>query len=364
MADAPLKVFTDREYLPEGLGHCMMLKPFWGGTSDHDGYDRLVRTGPEFLRLAPAEGAEVALLPFDGSHLIHDGKQGRPDPRLIAIAARFAERASAAGLPTVVIVNSDSTRPIPIADAIVFRTSLDRRRRGDREFPMPAWHEDLVANHLGGEIRLRPREDVPSVGFCGLAADSAPRLRRRVKMLARRAGRPLGLEIEHNDGIYLRREAMLALEASGLVRTEFIVRSQFFGGAVEQPMDAEARARIRSDFVSNLVDNDYALSARGYGNFSFRFFEAMSVGRIPLLIDTDCVLPYEFLHDYRSLCVIVPEDEIRGIGRAVAGFHGRFSAGEYLDLQRRIREFWVEWLSPEGFFRHLPLHWRPRPAIG
>ncbi len=338
------------------MNHCLMMIPFWGNFLPHDGYAGLEREGKHFLELVEPEAAEVAVLPFDGSELI-DFRDHRVVPAVRDLAARFVERARAAGLKTIVIMNSDSNQPIDLPDILVFRTSLSSRTRGPNEFALPAWHEDLVGNHLGGQIKLSEWNEIPSVGFCGLAATSGPPLRRRVKMLFRELVRPLGIHIDHNDGIYLRRSAMLALSACPRVRTQFVARSQYFGGAVE---NEQVKARVRREYVDNLVSSDYALSARGYGNFSFRFFETMSVGRSPVLIDTECVLPYDFIHDYRDYCVIVPERGIDQIGGAVADFHVRLTREGYVDLQRRIREFWLEWLSPEGFFRNLPAHWRER----
>jgi hypothetical protein len=366
MAGCPLHVFTDRAYLPEGVEHCQMLVPFWGNPNAIDGYSTLEREGKEFLRLTAPETAEVALLPFDGDYLL--GRPTRkPCPRAIALAAQFVERARGAGLKTIVLVNSDKTDPIRLRDVIVFRTALNRRTRAAHEFALPTWQEDLVKNHLEGQIVLRERPDVASMGFCGLAATRGPRLRRRVKLFAHAVGRSLGFQIEPIDGIYLRREAMEALARCPEVRTQFIVRTQYYGGAARDNgvvKDPAQLAMVRREYVQNLVDNDYALSLRGYGNFSFRFFEAMSLGRVPLLIDTDCVLPFDFLHDYRDYCVIVPEARLGDAGRAVSEFHSRLSPQDFLDAQRRARDFWLKWLSPEGFFRNLALHWRGRPAPG
>lgn len=225
---------------------------------------------------------------------------------------------------------------------------------------MPAWHEDLVVNHLGGQITRKERPEVPSVGFCGLAATTNPRLKRRLKMVIHQLARAAGFYIDHNDGIYLRRNAMDALSGHPAVRTRFITRSDCFLGVAETP---ETIARMRREYVDNLIDSDYALCLRGYGNFSFRFFEAMSVGSIPALVNTECVLPYDFMHDYREYCVMVPEDRLRGMGQAIREFHARVSPEGYLELRQRIREFWVQWLSPEGFFRNIPLHWRHRSPI-
>lgn len=125
MSHSPLKVFTDRAYLPEELKHCLMLIPFWGDHHAHDGFARLEREGKEFVQLVAPEDAEVALLPFDGSHLLKF--RGGPNPRAVELAAQFVERARTAGLRTIIMVNSDSTAAIPLPDVIVFRTSLNRR---------------------------------------------------------------------------------------------------------------------------------------------------------------------------------------------------------------------------------------------
>jgi Exostosin family len=361
LGNAPLRVFTDRRCLPEGVAHCQMLIPFWGNDSLHDGYDRFAQMGKDFFCLTSLEEAEIALLPFDGRFLL-PAPHKPPDPKLIAHAAQFVEKARTAGLKTIVVANCDTIAPVPLPDVIVFRNSLNSRTRRANEFTLPAWHEDLVRAHLGGHIQVRERRDVPSVGFCGLAATTKPRRRRRLKMIARKALHPLGIHIEHNDGIYLRRDAMLALDQYSGLKTQFIVRKDYFGGTPGlETWDKTAMTKVRTEYVQNLVDNDYALSARGYGNFSFRFFEAMSVGRIPLLIDTECVLPYSSLVDYREFCVIVPENQIFSTGAAVAEFHAGLSAEGFVDLQRQIRNFWNEWLSPESFYRNLSLNWS-RPA--
>jgi hypothetical protein len=146
---------------------------------------------------------------------------------------------------------------------------------------------------------------------------------------------------------------MLALENQPGVRTNFIAHEHFFGGG---SVSESLRPKARQDYYENFITSDYGLAVRGFGNFSFRFYEIMAAGRIPVLIDTDCVLPYDFIHDYREFCVIVPESEIDRVGDYVLRFHARFSPDDFRDLQIRIRRFWEEWLSPKGFYRNVPLH--------
>ncbi len=348
------RIFTDRAYLPEGFAHCSMLRPHWGDPTGHDAYSRYARDGSASQRLVGADEAEVALLPFDGTHLL--SKDPAVAGKAREAAGRFAAVAAKAGLRVLVLATDESTAPLGIDGSIVLRNALDRRRRPRGDFAMPGWFDDYVTGYLGGSVVPREKPERPVVGFCGLAATRGPRLRRRAKLLAYRALGAAGVHVPHNDGLEIRRRGMAALEAHPGVRTAFIVRDRFFGGGGDDP---EVKARVRREYYDNLVGSDYVLAARGFSNFSFRFFEAMSVGRIPVLIDTDCVLPYDFLHDYRELCVVVPEAEIDRVGDHILRFHARFSPGGYRDLQARIRAFWEEWLSPEGFFRKVPLHLGP-----
>jgi hypothetical protein len=151
---------------------------------------------------------------------------------------------------------------------------------------------------------------------------------------------------------------MEALARSPRVETRFTIRPACFHGEA----DAATRAAQRQEYLRNIVETDYTLCLRGYGNYSFRFFEAMSLGRPPLLIDTDCVLPLDFLHDYRKLCVVVPQADLRRAADHVARHHATLDDEGQLELQRRVRAFWAEWLAPERFFRNVALHWRTRPA--
>ena len=61
--------------------------------------------------------------------------------------------------------------------------------------------------------------------------------------------------------------------------------------------------------------------------------------------------------------MIVPESRLGRIGEYVMQFHNRFSHEEFRELQLRIRNFWTDWLSPEGFFRNIHRHWRDRQLV-
>jgi hypothetical protein len=348
-----LNIFSDRRFLPDGVKHALPLIPFWGEYHDHDGYTRFASWARDNWRLTSLKDAGIAALPFDGREIL-----GGPTPQAstVTLAQRFVDLAAGAGLQTLIVVNHDSIAPLPISGPmVVLRVSLDRRTRASWEFALPAWHENIVDTHLGGQLPFREYRSRPVVSFCGIAARTDPPLKRRVKFAAMRALKTIGYHWPHNDGIYLRQLAMSHLNASPRVETSFIVRDAYFGGV---ELDPTVKAPVRAEYIQNILDSDYVLCVRGWGNFSFRFFEAMSLGRTPVLVDTDCVLPFDFIHDYKSLCVVVPENKVQQLDQRVSDFHASFNSRTYRLHQECVRSFWVEWLSAEGFFRHLAEHWK------
>ncbi len=312
-----------------------MLYPFWGpNREDPDDpntgrFDRYAKVGTDFFELVPPESADVVVFPCAWT------------PALAPKAERVVVAAREAGKPTVVFVAGDEHRTIrdPI---LVFQTSLERSRRLPNEFAQPAWSEDFVAAHLGGELPLRPKGARPVVGFCGLAP-SRRGLRGRLRA--------------HAAHTSIRARALRLLDEHPGVETNFVVRERFLGGALTRGgLDVGTMRRVRVEFVQNMVESDYVLCARGAGNFSYRLYETLSCGRVPVFVDTDVVLPLDFEADWRSHCVWVDESELDSIGDRVAEFHEAIGDDEFVDLQRSCRRFWEHYVAPEGFFAYFHEH--------
>jgi len=66
----------------------------------------------------------------------------------------------------------------------------------------------------------------------------------------------------------------------------------------------------RGRYLDRLEDTKFPLCPRGKGLNSIRFFEALRLGRIPVLIADDTKLPLEWMIDYDEFIVRVPEQEI------------------------------------------------------
>ena len=97
-----------------------------------------------------------------------------------------------------------------------------------------------------------------------------------------------------------------------------------------------------------MKDSDYIICVRGGGNFSARFYETLAMGRIPIFINTDCILPFDNLIDWKRYCVWVEKKELRNIGEKITTFHQSLSNEEFQKLQAECRIIWEQYLSREG----------------
>jgi hypothetical protein len=339
-----VKIYADRAYLPDGVDPVELLYPFWDLPPEpltepmRGRFDEYARVGHELFELTGLAEADLALFP---------GKweQAAGESRAIELATELASAGERYGKRVLVFFWSDSEEPVPVPNAVVLRTSLSRSGRRPGEFAMPSWSEDFVAAHLGGQLPLRRKAAEPVVGFCGKAPRPPGGPRARFAHSWRRlAGRSPYAQYEH-----IRAEALDALGSTRGLRTNVVLRDAFFHKLGDLP-------RLRVEYVENMVASDYVLCVRGSGNFSYRLYETLSCGRIPVFVDTDCVLPYDWEIDWRHLCVWVDADDVKAIGRRVRAYHEALSAAEFEERQRECRAVWEQWISPTGFFGKLGLH--------
>ena len=346
---APFSIFSDRDFLASATtSHATILAPFWGtnpespGDPDNGRFDRYAEVGSSFLRLSSLSECDVGIFPQNWESA---------GGRAMELAEAFAAVCADAGKRSVVFHGADSTDPLPI-DAVLFRTSLLRSQRRPDEYAMPAWSEDFLVGHLDGKLVLRSKTARPVVGFCGNTMADRPQstFRGRVHGLlaSGRAGSKQRLAGEHP-----RTRALRAMKRDRRLDSNFILRDEFWAGAIR---DSASLARARTEYVQNMLESEYALCARGIGNFSYRLYEALCMGRIPVFVDTDCVLPLEFDVDGRDHCVWVDADDIDRIGDRVLEFHESLDDDEFRERQRACRQLWETRLSPAGFFASFHRH--------
>lgn len=262
---------------------------------------------------------------------------------------RVAKRARECGKKILVFDYSDYDSPISVPDTIIFRYSQYRYKKGENEIIAAPFVQDLGT----AGITLRPKGEKPVVGFCGWADFDS--MRRRLRYYARL----LIVEFHalfqgsalraHRPGLYFRRVALNSLRNSARVISNFMVRKTFSAHAQSILSDPET---VRREYVENMLNSDFVLAPKGDGNYSMRFYEALSLGRIPLLIDTETVLPLEESIDYSSFVLRVPYTDMDRLPEIVADFYASLTQEEFLAMQKRAREMFETKLSGEAFLRY------------
>ena len=364
-----MKVFSSRQYLPPGAYPAPILYPLWrdlhrsqlyGWASPYHEYLKKSLQGKLPFEFSELAEADIAVLPFDWQQVRGDSWHDRPNREAAALALAFAQTVAAAEKPLAVFFGSDcSDEPVDLPpyllqNATIFRQSSYRSRPHLAHDPvLPFFCEDFVQDYATqdyaqGQLCLRPKQTRPVVGFCGFARPL--NLKRRLQAIVYRGymhARQRQVIGSPYAGEALRIQALQSLQDSEGVETRFIIRdrSVFFSASTYQD-----KQRVRAEYVDNLFQSDYVLCCRGSGNYSNRLYEVLSCGRIPILINTDCRLPWENQINWRDYCVWVEEDDLDSIAEQVADFHQRLSAKAFLDLQYRCRQLWLEWLSPQGYF--------------
>lgn len=362
-----IKIYSDRTFVSPATGvHCAMMVPFWGAGevtdwySDNDLFDDYRANGGAYFELVDRiSECDLAILPSTLHRYVTDGTQ--------RLACQFAEKAAAAGKPVVVFHERDYDFKLPFANGFLFSPTIEGPA-GPQEFALPGW----VPDHLPGGARPRTWMPRPVVGFCGWVRrpDLRGRLTNVLRMFVppfdRKQAGPFRASLtEVYRHRYLRGEMVDILRCSREIETNFVLRDRFLNGFLEAGAagNVQRREQIRdrafAEFVENMEQSTYVLCVRGIGNYSLRFYETLAMGRIPLFINTNCVLPYSDFIDWGARMPWVEWQDRDHAGRRLLAYHGSLAAGELEDRQRDLRALWEEWLSPDGFFRNFHRHFRP-----
>jgi hypothetical protein len=77
------------------------------------------------------------------------------------------------------------------------------------------------------------------------------------------------------------------------------------------------------------------------------------MGRIPIFIDTDCLLPFADEIDWGKHMVWVPWKNRNEIAQIVSNFHKSLHDEKFYDLQRSNRLLWENLLSLTNIFEYI-----------
>lgn len=130
-----------------------------------------------------------------------------------------------------------------------------------------------------------------------------------------------------------------------------VVRNSFSGWKRDK---SENTLNRRSEFLNSVSESRYVICPRGDGNQSLRFYEALSAGRVPILIDTRIKLPLEDQLDYSKFIITIKiNDSIEIWRKKILDFESLYNETTFKLLSKEIGEFYDQNLSMYNFYRNL-----------
>lgn len=341
-----LKIYADKSFVVPKERYVDLLFPFWGVLEEFSvgkGLNRLKKyceIGHTLFEITenPSD-SDVAVLPCDWKHYVLHNRMD--------LVSRLEAITKENSLQTIIINHSDRLYRIDYPNSLIFKTTNYRSLAKQNEYGYPFCFGDLLEYFNQGKLILREKSEKPVVGFCGNASNT---LKDRAKAFGKKILRDS--KADGFDFAKLRRKCLKTLlKNSDSIKTNFIIRDSFFGGYFKA--DKPNLEAIRKEYYENLIGSDYVLCVRGEGNFSNRLYEILSCGRIPIFIDTDCVLPFENKVDYFNYFPTVKYTELSTLKNRLMEFHHSLSDNEFKERQVMLRELYLEFHSPEGFYKTL-----------
>ena len=218
------------------------------------------------------------------------------------------EEAKKYGKKLIIMLGGDNDLPFPMPEelAIIFRRSGFLSESGDNVMGLPTLNFDFYRRkHLPKQL---------SIGFCG--------------------------HISHP-----KRELLIETFMKHFPEEcDFILRPGWGGIGTWDD---------KRDYIKNLNNNLYCLCSRGEGNYSYRLGETLMMGRIPILLDTDCILPFRESIPYETNCIFITENDIPHVKEIVMDFHERHSEDDLIRIQKENRSLWEKYFVPDKMFQQI-----------
>jgi hypothetical protein len=224
--------------------------------------------------------AEVFLFPWDIGKYI-DGGQSAPIWELIGSLPYFTGRE----MRHIVCDNGDFTLP-PELPVCLVKISVTNAL-AEQCVPMP----HFLPEHM---FLASPSFDWDAVRYDASFVGNMTHVARRAMVASvRRQAPELRFFVDFDDN--------------------FIIRGRYYFSTRSHP-DAAKTARRQELYRESLKKTLTVLCPPGVGPHTFRMYETMYMGRIPVLFRDDAVFPLERLVAYEDFCFFLPREEIMNTG--------------------------------------------------
>ena len=291
------------------------------------------------LSLNPKK-ADILILPLTWNYYFQYGKINEANETI-----KFYEMFNK---PIITWVSGDYKHKVMDGNFIILQHNLYKSKRKNNEYAYPAIIRDPFdyLNFYGVNIASSFKKT--RISFCGAAnwtlLDKCESLLKdlffRIKNKVFKPYLDLSFPV---SGMDLRGQLLKSFNKNKNLNTHIIIRKRKDSLLIN-------KEKYKFEYWNNILLAPFTICVRGNGNFSVRFYETLALGRIPILIDTDCVLPFDNEINWHKHCIIIKATKPNRIVESAILSINDMEHSDIINMQIANRKLWIDKLSFSGFY--------------
>jgi len=326
-----LKIYTDHNFLNENNRRKIFPLLFDIVYVPND------KTKLNFVLTDSLSEADIAIFPVDVISFLKKDKTG--------FFQKWIKKMSIYDIPIWIYTTGDFGFTLNNQNVTTFRLGGFNSKLNTKTQIMPCFVNDPYREIVKNDFFVLSKELMPTIGFVGNANATLSKWMTELYLYFRRSVFNLILKRPEDYQPFYpvskkRFQLLKKIQREEKVKTDFIFRDKY--RARDQSIE-----QTTFEFFKNIEENLYTFCIRGNGNFSVRFYEALIMGRIPILIDTDVRLPLKDFIDWNKYCVIVSENSLI---EDLIQFHSSKTEQELKEMQKNNRKLMLEKLNRIDYF--------------
>ncbi|KAF2334193.1 exostosin domain-containing protein [Flavobacterium ginsenosidimutans] len=294
-------------------------------------------TRSNFIFADSLSEADVAIFPVDIVSFLRKDKTN--------FFHNWIEKVSQNKMPIWIYAGGDFGFALKNENVLTFRLGGFNSKLAANTCILPCFINDPYDKILKNDFFVLPKKEKPNIGFVGNANGSYFKFIKELLLYIQKNVSNLGLKYPEDYHSFYpvgkkRHQLLYKIQKEKKIQSNFIFRDRYRARN-------ENKEKTTIEFFKNIQDNLYTFCLRGNGNFSVRFYEALIMGRIPVLIDTDVRLPLSDKINWTKHCLIVSEDSII---QDLILFHTTKTEMELKQIQENNRKLVLEKLNRIDYF--------------
>lgn len=339
-----LNVYTDTEFLkahPKGEKFPLVYALLF------DERNEFTEVKNYYQLVENIQEAEVSFLPCSWNYYLNNNLQSE--------AERFINECHANNLKVLSYVSGDEGVMPTSKNVYVFRNSGYKSKKLTNQIAFPAFFKDPLVHYIEKENhQTRVKTSTPVIGFVGQATPNLLKATKDIGLIIYRnlkyhLGKSLLEPQQWFAAPFMRYKYLKRLEKNKDIQTNIIYRQRYRAGVRKN----RSVDKTTYEFYENINDSDYIFNLRGAGNFSVRFYQTLAMGRIPVLVDTDCLLPLEGIIDWTQHCIRIPKGKEHEMEQRLLEFHQNLTQEKFEHIQKENRKLWEDYLTLTTFFARI-----------